>query len=166
MDIESQNKNIVSVIQLLDSWWGSNLTWDGIVQTIQAVRGKILRVETLDLPPCIQGFCVGLRDYDVIGLRKTLDEQRLQFTQFHEASHLLLRHIPYLSFDDETPTYQEYKTECEKWIEKTRHRSSYTDIAEEAADSLAYKLLERISFPKTSITPGIRHFYIIKRGES
>jgi Zn-dependent peptidase ImmA (M78 family) len=163
MNMDTLQPQIDIVMQLLGDWWGDNLTWDAISQTIQASRGKILRVEMLRLPTAVQGFCAGLRDCDVIGLRKSLDQDRLQFVKLHEAAHLLLQHVPILSFGEETREYSEYNlSRCDEWINRLGlkyRKSQFTDQAEREADDLAYRLLSRVS--ARQLSPAIKHFYII-----
>lgn len=157
-----QSKKVSSVVELLNKWWGDQLNWAAIAKTIQAVRGKRLYTEILPLPASIQGFCVALRDCDVIGLRKSLDQERLEFTQLHEASHLLLGHIPYFSFDDETPTYSEYQMARGKWLCNVRYRNFSIDELEKTAETLAYALLEKTRAGVGHVSVSTEHFYIMR----
>jgi hypothetical protein len=54
---------------------------------------KPLYIMYFSLPMQVQGFCIGLADCDLIGIRIGLNENQKQITILHELSHLILKHI-------------------------------------------------------------------------
>src|SRR6185503_8434266 len=54
---------------------------------------KPLNIMYFPLSMKVQGFCIGLADCDLIGIRIGLNENQKQITILHELSHFILQHV-------------------------------------------------------------------------
>lgn len=96
--------------QLITDFLTDTFSPDQLLAFIGSQRNKAhgVQVLRLNLPPGTTGCAIGLRDADVIGIRKDVTADLYWFMFGHEASHFLLKHVPSLSAGDNTASLAEF----------------------------------------------------------
>lgn len=134
---------------------GDSFTCDELIRLVELYRGKPLRIETAALPIGISGYCVGLRDLDLIRTRNNLDTILLDTVRLHELAHLLLGHIT-----DCPLTYAEFagRADMQQGLQRA-HAGRYAQPQEQAAEMLATLLLECVLREQQAIPQMVRALY-------
>lgn len=145
-DHADMSADVVHAFQHITTLFGPSFTIVDIIRYIEALRQKDIRIEHEGMPTGISGYCVSLRDVDLICIRHGLDHDRALLASLHELAHLLLGHIA-LHHNEQQVSY----------IEFTQHRSSanhppadcvmrsvYDNEQEVAAETLATLLITGI----------------------
>ena len=139
--------DVVRVFQNMTTLFGPSFTITDIIRYIEALRQKDIRIEHAGMPTDISGYCVSLRDVDLICIRHGLDPQRVLFALLHELSHLLLGHIARHHGDERVYSYAEFIDHREDTSVRPVGvlRSIYDNAHEVAAETLATLLMTGIS---------------------
>ena len=123
-------------------------------------RKKPLRIEEETLPVAITGYCVALRDVDLICTRRGLDAILVVTARLHEIAHLLLGHIPSFSMGDATPSYAAFVHHRDlRSVFYRAHASAYESPSEYAAETLATLLLKCTFREQNSMPQLARELY-------
>lgn len=153
---------IQHVLNLLRQEIGETFDLRALTDEIAAWRGKRIVFEEVPLPIGITGFCIGLRDVDLICIRNDLNPERRLVTQLHELGHLALGHLPRFCKGRETPTYAQFQQERATWLSSASYRSygeQYNQEQEIETEALATALLIPILRHQHQIPPTARDLY-------
>jgi hypothetical protein len=131
---------------------GSAFSFQTLTLFTEGCRVKPLHFEQERTPPAITGWCVALKDMDLIITRMGMDEILMQTVKLHEIAHLLLGHVPRFSGESSssTPTYEEFRRcrEAKQRVYRS-HDAMYDDRREQDAETLATLLLNCIRQAET-----------------
>lgn len=133
---------------------------DGIRGLIELQRNKPLLIEGDTMPVGLSGYCLALKDVDLICTRIGLDEILTRATILHEFAHLLLGHVPLLQNGAGTPTYAVFVHARDRLQAAQRdHSSAYAKPEEQAAEILATLLLRSIEQEEEKIPQSVKYMY-------
>jgi len=148
------------VFDLTRAVLSDTFSFDALADFASLCRKKPLRIEDEVLPVAITGYCIALRDVDLICTRRGLDAILMGAARLHEIAHLLLGHIPSLSMGDATPSYEEFVHHRNMDPAFYRaHISAYELPSEYAAETLATLLLKCTFREQHSMPRLVREFY-------
>lgn len=162
MDIEIRVRNKFNKIV---SAYGSTFPLDALLTyiTLDIRNNKTLHIKSLPLPMHISGFCVGLADCDLIGIRVGLDEHQRLITTLHELSHFILKHVKLYANGEHTKKLDEFISLIDlSTVTRRDTLIGYSTEIEQAAESLATLLSSCIIDEGTTPTV-IRDLYRIRR---
>ncbi|HEY7414492.1 MAG TPA: hypothetical protein VH593_04815 [Ktedonobacteraceae bacterium] len=156
--MDAISSTVRSAFQQIVKQLGQTFSWQDLTLLTASCRGKPLQFEQRDIPVAITGYCLALRDVDLIVTRAGMDDVLTWTAKLHEMAHLLLRHLPDCSYGPLTPTYTAFR--------KAEHRqgivyraSEYDDPQERDAELLATLLLDCITQYETSLPKVARDIY-------
>ena len=144
--------SVQKVLHLITTHLGKTFSLQDLILFTSACRGKKLIFEQKKVPNAITGYCLALQDVDLIVTRTGMDEILSRATELHEMAHLLLRHLPSLSYGAATPTYAAFR-DFQNPLAGTLHRDGgYADPREQDAEMLATLLLDCITRKESSLS--------------
>jgi hypothetical protein len=146
------------VFELIVRHLGRTFSLDELILFAAGCRGKSLLFEQKPMPVALSGYCLALKDVDLIVTRKNLDGILTQAVKLHEIAHLLLRHLPALSDGPATPTYAAFQSH-EPSRSLVSRNLSYDDPREQDAELLATLLLDCISRQGDAFSEVARDIY-------
>ncbi len=145
------SNSVQNVLHLVMTHLGRTFSLQELVLFTAGCRGKKILFEQKSIPVGVTGYCLALQDLDLIVTRAGMDEILSQATQLHEIAHLLLRHLPTLSYGPSTPTYAAFR-DFENPQDGIVHRDGgYDDPREQDAELLATLLLDCITRKESSL---------------
>ncbi len=137
--------SVQNVLHLIMTHLGRTFSLQELILFTAGCRGKKILFERKKVPVAITGYCLALQDVDLIVTRAGMDEILSRATELHEIAHLLLRHLPSLSYGPATPTYAAFRDFANP-PDGTFHRDNrYDDPREQDAELLATLLLDCIA---------------------
>lgn len=150
--MKSHHKAVQHTFKLVVSVLGSNFPLAALVNLVELHRGKPLRIEEDVMPVGMTGYCIALHDVDLVCTRSHLDEVLKRSAQLHEIAHLLLGHLPQLSYGETTPSYETFlkRRDLRQAVFRT-HINAYLAPEEWSAETLGTLLLECIMREELSI---------------
>ena len=139
--------DVAQAYQHITTLFGPSFTITDVIRYIEAIRHQEIRIEQRPMPMDISGYCLPLRDMDLVCIRHGLDQQRTVAACLHELAHLLLGHI--ICYKDVTnrPSYaelHEYGHHHRLLDLDGLPRSVYDSTYEVAAETLATLLITGI----------------------
>ncbi len=143
--------SVGNALHLVRSHLGKTFSLQELLLFTAGCRGKKLLCEQKKLPMAITGYCLALQDVDLIVTRTGMDEILSRATQLHEVAHLLLRHLPSLSYGPTTPTYMAFQDFANLPSGAFHRDSGYNDPREQDAELLATLLLDCITRKESSL---------------
>lgn len=144
--------SVQNVLHLVMTHLGRTFSLQELILFTAGCRGKKILFEQKSIPVAITGYCLALQDLDLIVTRAGMDDILSRATQLHEIAHLLLRHLPSLSFGLSTPTYAAFR-DFEYPLHGIVHRDGgYDDPREQDAELLATLLLDCITRKESSLS--------------
>lgn len=150
---------VQNALHLIVTHLGKTFSLQELILFTAGCRGKKLLFEQKKVPVAITGYCLALQDVDLIVTRAGMDEILSRATELHEMAHLLLRHLPALSYGPATPTYAAFR-DFEHPRHGTVHRDGgYDDPREQDAELLATLLLDCITRKESSLPEVFKDVY-------
>jgi len=147
------------VFDLLRGVLSDTFSFDALANFTALYRKKPLRIEEAVLPVAITGYCIALRDVDLICTRQGLDAILVVTVRLHEIAHLLLGHIPFRS-DATTLSYATFVPHRDLSSSQYRVQTFAYDLpAECAAETLATLLLKCIFREQATLPSLARKVY-------
>ncbi|MBV9615230.1 MAG: hypothetical protein JO031_07230 [Ktedonobacteraceae bacterium] len=150
--------NVQRVFNLVVHLLGKTFSRQQLILFTASCRGKKLLLEQQKIPIAISGYCLALKDVDLIVTRQGMDEILTDATILHEIAHLLLRHIPAHSNGPTTPTYATFRAHEQNQPIMYRN-NRYDDPQEQDAEMLATLLLDCITHTGSSLSEVARDIH-------
>lgn len=154
---------VYRALMQITSVLGSSFSLKQLTSYVQSWRQKTLRIEPDSMPPGMTGYCVPLRDLDLVCFRVDLDAVLQQISVLHELAHLLLGHIEPLPLGEATPTYTLFVDrrdhESMATYRKRFYDTLYNAEREQDAESLATLLMEIIQRYDSDLPDHLRNMH-------
>jgi hypothetical protein len=111
---------------------------------VEKCRQKTLYFEPDTMPAPMTGYCIALRDVDLICVHPYLDSVLTMVVKLHELAHLLLNHLPKWADGTKTPSYSSFVNYRDHFHSSLHYRIRQESAKEQAAEVLATLLFARL----------------------
>jgi hypothetical protein len=119
-------------------------SFNDIVRYIERWRGKKIRFEfDSSMPPGLTGYCIALKDCDLVCTLKGSGQVHGLYVRLHEISHLMLNHIEKFPDGRRTPTYAVFMRRCRDYKDGFFQQRLHGVLSEESLE-LDAEILARI----------------------